>query len=520
MALLLCLPMSAVTSVQAADDPTAARFPILHFVVEGNSRLPPESIEAAVYPYMGERKGIEDVEAARLALEQAYIKAGYETVLVDIPEQSVSKGKVRLRVTEGKVDRLRVSGSDYFSLARIRAEVPSLAAGEVPHLPTLRRELKKAGSASPDRRLTPTLRAGRTPGTLEAEIEVEDRLPLHASVELNTRNARGTSLLRTVGSVRYDNLWQRFHSASLQFQISPQAPEQVEVLAGTYVLPLGNWRLVGYGVNVDSESPVSAAGALSVVGSGRIFGLRAVRPLFEEGPGLHSLSLGFDRKSFDQSVVLVGADALNTPISYTPFQARYDVSFPEENGDLLRLALEANFSVRGLGNRQSEFEDKRFLARANYAYLGFEAEYRRELLLGTRARLRFAGQVTESPLISNEQFALGGADSVRGFHESEVLGDDGAFASLELSRLVPTRVDWLAASELTGLAFVDAGNVWIRSALPGTDAETAIAGAGLGMRLSGPDGFRLAFDWAWRVLNPRGLARDSNRLHLTVSHEF
>ena len=73
-----------------------------------------------------------------------------------------------------------------------------------------------------DRTVTPVFRAGSTPGAMEVELKVKDELPVHGSVEANGRNTEGTTRLRLVNSIRYDNLWQKFHSASLQYQVSPQ----------------------------------------------------------------------------------------------------------------------------------------------------------------------------------------------------------------------------------------------------------------------------------------------------------
>jgi hypothetical protein len=86
----------------ATPDPS---FDILEFVVEGNRVLEPLAIERAVYPFLGPRRLIRDADAARAALEKAYHQAGYLTVTVDVPEQQVENGIVRLAVTEGRVER-------------------------------------------------------------------------------------------------------------------------------------------------------------------------------------------------------------------------------------------------------------------------------------------------------------------------------------------------------------------------------------------------------------------------------
>src|SRR5262245_55890187 len=134
--------------------------------VLGNSKLPPLAVETAVYPHTGPGKNIEDIESARQALESAYRVAGYSTVFVDIPEQSVDDGVVRLRVTESKLERVRIEGARYFSARRIRAALPQATAGEVPNIPQLQRDLAQLNTETGDRTVTPVLAAGPRPGTV------------------------------------------------------------------------------------------------------------------------------------------------------------------------------------------------------------------------------------------------------------------------------------------------------------------------------------------------------------------
>ena len=94
--------------------------------------------------------------------------------------------------------------------------------------------------------------------------------------------------------------------------------------------------------------------------------------------------------------------------------------------------LSANFGVRGLGNTEEEFENKRFKAKPNYIYFGAFGEYTHNFSNGMQAIAALDGQFADSPLVSNEQFGAGGAESVRGYYESQSLGDDGVIGNLEL----------------------------------------------------------------------------------------
>ena len=179
----------------------AATFDLLELRVKGNTKLDKRQLERTIYPFLGLKKSLENVDLARAALEDLYRAQGYQTVSVDIPEQDVKNGIVYLQVVEGKVSSLKVKDSRYFSMGKIKAGVPELAEGNVPHFPTMQKQLTELSGQSPDRKIQPILRAGDTPGTLEVDLKVKDELPLHGRVELNGRNTSTTSRLRLVSSL-------------------------------------------------------------------------------------------------------------------------------------------------------------------------------------------------------------------------------------------------------------------------------------------------------------------------------
>lgn len=128
-------------SAQTVNSAEELTFDVFEFQVDGNSVLKSDAIEQAIYPYMGEKKTIEDVEQARSALEKTYQEAGYLTVSVSIPQQEVNQGIVRLQVTEGKVERLQIVDSQYHTPSEIKSRAAQFAEGSVPHFPTAQKEL-------------------------------------------------------------------------------------------------------------------------------------------------------------------------------------------------------------------------------------------------------------------------------------------------------------------------------------------------------------------------------------------
>lgn len=510
-------PQAVAAPQPDASRSTAHTFDLLELQVEGNTLLDRVRVERAVYPFLGQNKTVKDVEAARQALEIVYRDSGYATVVVDIPEQDVKEGIVRLKVVEGTVSRVRVTGSRYFSLGRIRSGVPALAEGSVPNVPALQEQLKEINQASPDRTVTPIFRPGRTPGTVEAELRVKDELPLHADIELNNRYSRDTSELRASASLRYANLWQREHSASLMFQTAPENTDDVRVLAGTYVWPLGDGEvLAAYLVN--SKSNVATVGDLSVIGNGDIVGARFIKSLPSSGNYYHGATFGLDYKDFKEDIVPLGGTGATTPISYLNFLTQYNGTKVTEEAKLSG-EFSVNFGLRGLANTDAEFENKRSQAKPNYMYFGAHGDYTNNYRNGTQLYAALTGQLADSPLVSNEQFGAGGAQSVRGYFESQAMGDDGVFGNLELrSPSYAKHIPHLR--ELRLLTFADAGKLRVREPLPGQTSRYELYGAGVGLRLQGEHGFDASFDWAWPLTNATGVEKGDSRGNFRLHYGF
>lgn len=524
--LLVCTGGSLARA--ATDD--MPRFDVWEYQVHGNTVLNAPQIERAVYPHLGPGRTLADVQAAKSALETLYREAGYGAVVVNIPEQDVDAGIVRLDVMEGRVDRLMVSGSRYFSPDRIKQKVPSLDKGEVPYLPQVQKELLALNRVTPDRAITPVLRPGRDPGTVEADLKVADKLPVHGALEVNDRYSRDTPRTRVNASLSYGNLWQREHAVTLGYQAAPDDTNAVEVFYGTYLMRLDRWLVSAY--YVDSQSDVTTVGTTGVLGQGKLGGLRFIRPLGAIGSGFQTLTFGADYKDFAETTGLEGSpDEIETPIDYFVALAGYDLSFTDDEQST-KLSLEITAAPRISTNNQKDFyllisndplvwEGKRYKSKNNFMYTNLGFSHLRRLWLDTEFRLHLRGQLADSPLISNEQFGIGGVDSVRGYLESEVFVDDGAYGQLELySPEIGKRI-WNELSTRL-LVFTDAGGGRVQDPLPEQNDEFFIWSAGAGIRLALWDKLTAALDWAHAFEGAKDgvVEKGDDRLHFDVRLAF
>jgi len=510
--------------------PAAARrgeetFPIRRFVIYGYTAYPRDTLVKLVDDLRGPGRTSADVESARDRIEKFYHDGGYPTTMVNIPEQSVSSGFVYLQVIEGKVGSVTVKGNRWVSEERIRRKLPSMAAKEVVNLPRIKEDLKEVASV-PDLKVTPAISPGKETGTVDVDLVVEDRIPLHGSVEINNRASQGTTDLRVSTSLRYDDLWKKGHSIAAQYQVSPKNTSEVQVASGSYTLP-APWRradrMVLYGVWSDSETTFSSSGdSFNTLGKGSIIGSRYILSLPALGSWGHTAVLGVDYKNFSENTALTGATdgGTVTPVEYVPLSVGYNGYLPDSSGTTLFNAA-VNVAFRGMVTREQQFEDKRYKARANYLYATLGAERRQNLPAGASLLLKLDGQIADQPLISNEQYAAGGMESVRGYKESEASGDSVLHGILEVA--APNLLSLLGfkgTNLLTPYAFYDFATLWVKEALPGQDRKIDLHGTGVGIRGLFLKGFEFQVDWGIALSETDKTNKGESRVHFKAKYQF
>lgn len=476
----------AILIATAANADEKATFDILEYQVEGATLIKQLAIEKAVYPFLGLGKTVEDVEAARKALEQAYRAGGFATVTVDIPEQEVNTGVVKLHVTEAKVAKVRVTGSHYYLQGKILEQVPSVAPGTTPNFTAFQSDLQTV-NRFPGNRVTPILKPGIEPGTTDVELNVEDKNPFSASLELNNHYSPNTTHTRLTGTAAYANLWQLGHTVSLQYQTAPEKTEEARVLVGTYLAPIPNSDKLAVFYYVRSRSSVAALSDLTVIGNGDIYGARLISPLPSSGSYYHSLTLGVDYKDFQENIDQPGTPGVQTPIRYWPLSLTYSGSRPDPSGQW-EFSTGVAAGLRDAGSNDFDFDNKRFNARGNYFIYKWDAQRTQVLSKSWSLTARIDGQIADQPLVSNEEFSAGGSSTVRGYLESEQIGDNGVHASLELrGPSLWSRKD--GSGTLQPIVFTEGSHLWLRDPLPSQQKKFNLSSGGVGLRFK--DGRRI-----------------------------
>ena len=500
---------SATAQQNAADAPVEevlGNIFIREYRVRGAKRLPQRSIEKAVYPFLGPRRGEQDVEQARQALEKAYKDQGYQTVYVEVPQQDPRSGVIIMQVVEAPVGRLRVKGAKWFLPSQIKKHAPSMQEGEVPNFNGVKKDIVALNQMR-DRKITPELRAGVVPGTVDIDLVVEDKAPVHGSIEFNNRHNANTTPDRLNGSISYGNLWQLGHTLGLSFQIAPERVKDALIYSGYYMMPLP-WEgtnLMITGTKQDSN--VSTLGGGAVAGRGEVLGFRFMKQLPAEKGYVHSLSMGMDFKRFGQDVTSAGVTT-SAPVTYFPFTLAYSAGILRTHS-YTDFNLSTVFHLRGMGSR-TEFAGRRYRADDGFFYVRGDVSHTHDLPGGFQAYVKVQGQASGSSLVNTEQLAIGGLSTVRGYLEATQLGDSGIIGSCELRS--PTLIGSggrESPDEWRFYGFYEAGRVMVNNPLPSQLNNFALASTGIGTRVKVRQHIHGSVDLAMPLINqPHAISND------------
>lgn len=494
-------------------------FTIKHFSVSGSSLISSAEIGAVLQPHTGPQRRFADIEAARQELQSLFIERGYSTVKVLIPEQEISTGLVRFIIEEHHIGQVTVFGAKHHDETNIRASLPGLREGELPNVIKVAESLRLANE-NPSKNTQLVFRPGSRPNELEALLRVEDSKPWKAFAGLDNSGSAETGRSRMTLGYQHSNLFNRDHVLTLQTIVSPEQFDQVSIFGAGYRIPLYDWHsaidlYAGYS-DVDSGT---VAGLFDISGRGRIYGARFSHLVPKTGQFEHRISLGLDYRAYENNIRFLG-NPLGTDVTVRPLSLGYHGKWTGKRS-LANYHLGFHANLPGVEHgKDLDFALARGGADARYKLFRAGLDLSHSLTGDWQLRGRIKGQYSDEPLVSGEQFTLGGADSLRGLQESLIGGDSGLNASLELYTPDFAAKTPVANDSLRFLAFVDAGQVDVINAGAGQASHTQLLSAGLGLRYGIKDSLNLSLDIG-RVIddgNINGLSK--GRVHGSMSYVF
>lgn len=508
--------LKADTSLEqpgSASSPTQAvvadpKFDINDYRVEGNTLLTSDEVLSLVAPFTGKSRNFGDVQQALEALQDAYQEKGYSSVRVNLPEQELEQGSVRLLVIEQKISTLQVEGNEHYTLENVLKAIPSLKEDTLPNMKDIGASLKVANQ-NPTKQTAVLFKDSEvTEDTIEATVKVIDEKPWKAFVTLDNTGNRESGHGRLGFGYQHFNAFDRDHRISAQYITTPHFPDnffnsnrEVRILALGYTIPLYSYGdsidLVAVYSDTTSSTPTALSGILGdISGKGTVLGARYNHSLPKLKSYEHQVALSIDNRATRKVVSEINGvpTVLSTAITTTPvgltYSGQWSLDDQQVSFGLSGYYNWTNFDKRGMN---SDFDP--YFAEDDFKKLNYNIDYVRALPMAWQLHAAFNGQATGDHLAPIEQFRIGGANSVRGFRESIVSGDKGYRWSLEFispafGKVIGEKV------ELRAVAFTDHGHISGNNDITGINniSTQSISSVGGGLRFNYAKSFTAKMD--------------------------
>jgi hemolysin activation/secretion protein len=462
------------------------------------------SVRETLTARIGQPFRISDINAIIRDLKAAYAGLGRPFVEVLVPPQDITSGTLTLTVIEGRIGKVQVAGAKWFSETSYLADL-RLVPGQPINKRQLDADLDWLGRSG-YRRATLQAAPGAGLGTTDLVLTVQERRPWGFNLGYSDSGTASTDDERISAGVTWGNAFGRGEELSYQLTTSPDLQTSV-AHSGSYVVPIDRWHHVfradvaWSNIRADIPVPFDSKGYSWQIGFNYEIPLKPAK-LGTVGI-THSLTAGLDVKETNNNIEFSSVPVTDNTTQIVQVRASYDASAQDKLGGT-SLRITGVFSPGGLmdDNDDAAFAGSRSGSEANYAYLNLSVQRQTKLPAGFGHGVTLTGQISSANLLGSEQLGLGGANSVRGYDEGLVYGDQGillrneiTFPALQgLSRLGQ---GWPRDS-VRLLGFWDYGVARSKHLLAGEDPNLVLSSVGLGLRYQVGDHFNLRFDYGWQ----------------------
>lgn len=490
------------------------------FVFVGNTAFSTKKLESVTAPYAVGNITFTELQQAVNAVTSLYTSSGYIASGAFISaaqnqQTQLTRGAViTIQVVEGKVAQINVTGSTRlrrYVRSRLRVAVsPVLNQNRL--LEGLRllqaNRLIKTISAE----LTPSSQRGRT--VLNVRVAASPTISVQPVLDNDRSPLVGTEERRI--QFNNSNLFGLGDALSLTYRntLGSNAGE------ASYSIPLNPYDTTlqfDYAI-VNSNIIEPPFNRLNIEEVDRSYQVSLRQPLLRtaDARSTKEFALGVtaSRQESDQRLlgraypISPGADNRGrTRISAVRFFQEWN---KRSDHDVVVARSEFSLGVGALDAtiRRRTPDSRFFLWRGQAAWL--RRLNRHNLSLLTRVDLQFS----DRPLVSFEQFSLGGVSTVRGYRQYALLTDSGVLGSVELRvPVVANRVNQLLLAP-----FIDAGSGFnVRGSNPN---PSSLVGAGLGVEYQLGERLRVRLDYGIPIINypTRKRTLQDNGFYFNVSY--
>ena len=492
-------------------DPSGDETPILQvkqFDIQGNTVFEDAEIQALLTDYINTPLSFPDLLQLETIITKLYTDNGYINSGAVIPAQNVSDGVITIQVIEGRIAtediEIKVNGrlSENYILARLKRGTKTPL-----NIEQLQEALQLLQLDPLIENLNAELSVGSSRDRWKLRVEVNQAQAFRPVIFGNNSRPPSVGSFQRGIEINHNNLLGFGDRASFIYKNTDGSND----FDTNYTIPFnaldGTIRLrYRYIASDIVESPFDRIDIESKTDKYEI-NLRQPILVRATPDSTQELAVGIElsRQANETTVE-------NQPVQLSPgsdVNGKTKISAIRLFQDWTRrsrrqvFAMRSQFSVGldALDSTINEDEpDSRF-----FTWRG-QAQWLRQINSNSNINLLLRSdiQLSTTALVPLEQFSLGGINTVRGYRQDVLLGDNGILLSGEVR--IPVYRWSERQNNIFLIPFIDFGTVWSQNRLVNQEEDTLFS-VGLGVQLTISDHLRARVDWGIPLIE----VRDTNR---------
>lgn len=457
----------------------------------GTESFPPERFASLTEKYENREVSLGDLKRLAKSIEKEYLEEGFVAACI-VPPQDVKEGVVVLKVIESRMGSLDVKKCSFFD-SRIIGQYWEIGKDEIIKYYKISRSLQRMNK-NPDREVKATLGAGKVPKTTDITLSTTSYFPAHFLFTFDTEGSVATGKSRTGFAGRHNNLLGVDDTLISGYTYTAHSNN----VYAYHSVPAGfRGTSIIYGFTRSEAFPQKDYEIFDLRSYSKSASFFMYQDVFSKDKNLGDVYLGLDGNDKD---VYTNEGVLNR--------------------DRLRvLRMGGNFAIEGfggmnyikpafsqglnmLGARRASSVSSRG-AGCTFSKFNLGLTHRKALPLKMELVFRADGQYATEKLTPQEQDALGGIDSVRGYPYGDYYADSSVQTNVEF--LVPpaflpdeiklpySRVP--LKDNIQGILFFDYAFGYRRGKIEGERTFDRMGSLGLGVRVRLYDQMYLRLEW-------------------------
>ncbi len=445
--------MPELQTVLPPEKAEQIHFQLKKILVQGSSVFSEKELSLLSADLLDKEISLLDLYRVRDAITAKYRNAGYLLSQAVIPAQEIKEGVAYIQIVDSVINNINIQGDTRGGEKLIRAYAEKIRASHPLRADDIERYVMLMNDLPGlivRTVLTPT--PGDTAGS-DLTFIVESH-PLTLTLGADNRGTTSVGPDQVYYGAETANLLGNSDRTSISGVVTTQVKE-LNYVDVRHIEPLGSEGLLA---SVDYTHTRTQPGGelkpLDLISNGDSYELGLKHPLLRSRS--RSLFVNAAVKVRDEKVDVLGRQFSKDKIRTLSVGTDYDVADRLQGRNLFSLQFSQGLNTLGATKTGSPT-----LSRANGRSDFFKATASalrlQPLAAAFSASLAVQAQWSADPLLSSEQFAVGGAQFGRGFNPSGITGDSGAAARFELQYQLPLSGPKFGG--LTVFASTDGGTV-------------------------------------------------------------